>query len=57
MRAATEYGFSYTSLRGILHRGEIPVIRIGRAMYVERRDVDTWIEIRKGGSAFRRLAA
>jgi len=39
-----EYGFKYTSFRSLLHSGEIPVIRIGRAMYVDRRDVEDWIE-------------
>jgi excisionase family DNA binding protein len=48
--AAREYGLSYSSLRNILYRGEIQVIRVGRAMYLERRDVDRWIETRKAAA-------
>jgi excisionase family DNA binding protein len=40
-------GIPYTSLRDIIHRGEIPIIRIGRAQYVEKTDIDHWIETRK----------
>ena len=46
-RAASEYGLAYSSLRNIFHRGELPVIRVGRAWYLERRDIDQWIERRK----------
>jgi excisionase family DNA binding protein len=46
-RVPDEYGIKYTSFRELVHRGEIPVIRIGRAMYAERRDIDRWIETRK----------
>lgn len=42
-----EYGFKYTSLRDIAHRGEIPVVRVGRAWYFDRRDVEQWIERNK----------
>jgi hypothetical protein len=41
------YGFKYTSFRGLIHRGEIAGIRIGRALYVDRRDIEDWIESRK----------
>jgi len=40
---ARRTGIPYTSLRDIIHRGEIPLIRIGRAQYVEKADVDAWI--------------
>jgi hypothetical protein len=46
-RSAAENGIPYTSLRDIVHRGEIPVIKIGRAQYVESSDVDRWIASRK----------
>jgi excisionase family DNA binding protein len=46
-RASAEFGIKYTSLRDIVHRGELPFIRIGRAMYFERRDLEQWIESRK----------
>ncbi len=49
-RAASEYGFAYTSLRDIVHRGEIPLIRIGRAWYLERGDVEAWIRRKKAES-------
>jgi excisionase family DNA binding protein len=42
-----EYGFKYTSLRDLGHRGEIPVVRVGRAWYFDRRDVEHWIENQK----------
>ncbi len=45
--AAGEYGLKYTSLRGIIHRSEMPHIRIGRALYLDRRDIEKWIETRK----------
>lgn len=45
--AAREYGFKYTSLRDLVHRGELPCIRIGRAMYLDRVDVEQWIASRK----------
>jgi helix-turn-helix protein len=42
-----EYSVKYTSLRAIVHRGELPGIRIGRATYVDRVDVERWIESSK----------
>lgn len=42
--AARELGIPYTSLRDIAFRGEIPVIRIGRAWYFDRRDLQQYIE-------------
>jgi hypothetical protein len=45
--AAAEYGVRYTSLRGIIHRSELPHIRIGRALYLDRRDIEAWIETNK----------
>lgn len=38
-----ERGIPYTTLRDVVLRGEIPVLRIGRAWYLARRDVDAWI--------------
>lgn len=46
-----DFGIPYTSLRDIAHRGELPVIRIGRAWYFERADIDHWIQTRKGTAA------
>jgi excisionase family DNA binding protein len=41
---ARRIGLPYTTFRDLLHRGEIPFIRVGRAQYVERADTDAWIE-------------
>jgi excisionase family DNA binding protein len=49
-RAADEYGLAHSSLRDIVHRGELPVIRVGRAWYFERRDLDRWIENQKSAT-------
>lgn len=46
-RASTELGIPYGTLRDVVHRGELPVIRVGRAWYLERRDIDQWIERQK----------
>jgi excisionase family DNA binding protein len=46
-----EYGIKYTTLRDIVHRGEIQIVRVGRAWYLERSDIDQWIASRKGSAA------
>lgn len=48
---AVEIGLPYTSARGLVVRGELPSIRIGRAIYVERADGDRWILSRKETAA------
>jgi hypothetical protein len=45
--ASREYGIKYTSLRDIVSRGDLPCIRIGRAMYLDRVDVEDWIAAQK----------
>lgn len=42
-----EFGIKYGSLRELVHRGELPVIRVGRAWYFDRRDVEAWIQTSK----------
>jgi excisionase family DNA binding protein len=42
--AAEEMGVPYTTLRDLAFRGLIPVVRIGRAWYFDRRDLDRLIE-------------
>ncbi len=48
-----EYGLKYTTLRDVVLRGEIPVIKVGRegskrqAWYLDRQDVEQWILTRK----------
>jgi hypothetical protein len=44
---AQEIGVPYTSAREAGVRGEFPIVRIGRALYVERKDGDQWIENQK----------
>ena len=41
---AREKGIPYTSLRDAAFRGEIPVVRLGRAWYFDRRDLDRFIQ-------------
>ena len=45
--AAREDGVPYTSYRDAGLRGEFPIVRIGKALYIETRDRDSWIESRK----------
>lgn len=41
--ASIETGIAYTTLRDLAFRGEIPVVKVGRAWYFERRDLENWI--------------
>jgi excisionase family DNA binding protein len=43
VRAAREVGLPYTSLRDVAHRGEIPVVFVGRAWYFRRADLMRWV--------------
>jgi excisionase family DNA binding protein len=45
--ASAETGIAYTTLRDIAFRGELPVIRVGRAWYFDRHDLDNWIATHK----------
>ena len=45
--ASIETGIAYTTLRDLAFRGEIQVVRVGRARYFERRDLDQWIASHK----------
>jgi len=42
--AARERGIPYTSLRDLVFKGRIPVVRLGRAWYFDDRDLDRFIE-------------
>jgi excisionase family DNA binding protein len=46
-QVTAEYGIKYTTLRDLVHRGELPLLRLGRAWYLERSDIDRWIASRK----------
>ena len=53
-RASRELRIPYSTIRDSVHRGELPVVRLGRnerhaAWYFERRDLDQWIAKRKSG--------
>jgi excisionase family DNA binding protein len=43
-KAAQDLGLPYTSLRLRVFNGELPVVRIGRAWYFKRTDLDAFIE-------------
>lgn len=45
--AARESGLPYTTLRDLHFRGELPVVKVGRAWYVDARDLDRFIESNK----------
>lgn len=45
--AARETGIPYTSLRDLVLRGQLPVVRLGRAWYFDRGDLARFIESRK----------
>ena len=48
--ASRESGIPYGSLRDLAHRGELPVVRVGRAWFFDRDDIDRWIETNKASA-------
>ena len=46
-KAANELGIPYTSLRDLALRGEVAVVRLGRAWYFDRRDLERLVESHK----------
>jgi hypothetical protein len=46
-RAAEGLGLPYTTLLDVARRGELPIVRVARAIYFESRDIDHWVETRK----------
>ena len=42
-----EIGIPISTLRDAVHRGELPVIRIGKGWFLERTDVNHWLDSRK----------
>lgn len=42
--AARDSGIPYTTLRDLVFRGELPVVRLGRAWYFDRRDLSRFID-------------
>lgn len=45
--AAAETSIPYTSLRDLAFRGEIQVLKVGKAWYFDRRDLEHWIATHK----------
>ena len=45
--AADETGIAYTTLRDLVFRGELPVLKIGRAWYLDRADLARFIDSHK----------
>ena len=45
--AAAAEGVPYSTVRAAGLRGEFPIIRIGRALYVHWTDFERWIEAQK----------
>ena len=45
--AAAETGIAYTTLRDLVFRGELPVLKIGRAWYLDRADLARFIDSHK----------
>ena len=46
-QVSKETGIPYGTLRDLVFRNEIPVIKLGAAWYFERADVDGWIDANK----------
>jgi excisionase family DNA binding protein len=42
-QAAEELGLPYTTLRQLAFQGEFPVVKIGRAWYLCRLDIEAYI--------------
>ena len=45
-QAAEETGIPYTSIRDLAFRGELAVVKVGRAWYFRRTDLARWIDSR-----------
>ena len=49
--AAEELGLPRRTLADVVLQGQLPHVRVGRAIYLERADIDAWIESRKETAA------
>ena len=45
-QASDEYGPPYTTFRDAHFRGELDVVKIGRAWFFKRADIEKWIASR-----------
>ena len=46
-----EYGFSRVRTYQILNNASLPVIRLGRRLFVRRTDFETWLDAQTGRGA------
>lgn len=46
-RACSESGVPYNTMRDAVLRGDLPVVKIGKAWFLEQTDVDDFINARK----------
>jgi excisionase family DNA binding protein len=52
--AADRLSISLRSLQAIIATGEIPIVRIGRRVAIDPRDLDAFVRARREGGALRR---
>lgn len=45
--AAAYIGRTPNALRCMIARGKVPAVRDGRAVHLDRADLDNWVELRK----------
>jgi excisionase family DNA binding protein len=43
-QAGVYIGRTESAVRHLIHQRDIPVVRIGRSVHIDRKDLDTWIE-------------
>lgn len=45
--AAEQLKLSYSHLRKMVSKGEVPVIRLGRAVRISQSDLDKWLRTKR----------
>jgi len=46
--AATYLGFSVRSIRNLVYSRQLPIVRLGKKIFLDIKDLDLWIESNKG---------
>jgi len=46
-QAAAYTGLSYWTIREVALRGNFPIVRVGRRVLIDRKDLDAWLEASK----------
>ena len=46
--AATYLGFSVRSIRNLVYSRQLPIVRLGKKIFFDIKDLDLWIESNKG---------